>query len=279
MKPFFKWSGGKSKELSKIRKYLPQNYDGYYEPFIGGGALWLDTKPVKSYINDSYPAVSNFYNVLKKDPKSLIDHLNSFADAYNFKDKTTKEKAKQAGQEFYYAQRDTEYKTDFDKAVQFYVLRQLSFSGMLRFNKEGKFNVPFGWYKKMKRLDYDIQELIGLLENTTVTNLDWKDALKTATEDDFVFLDPPYTRVFQKYHPDGSFGQKEHTELADWFKSKKAKAMIVINKDDFTSSLYKGYVKEEYPFGYSIRYRDRLSTEDATTKHFIATNYTCSQME
>jgi DNA adenine methylase len=273
MKPFFKWSGGKSKELKKIKKYLPENYNKYYEPFIGGGALWLDHKPNEAFINDSYSAVTNFYSILKEEPNRLIVHLNNISDSYNLKDKTTKDKAAAAGREFYYSYRDNEYTTDFDKAVQFYILRQLSFSGMLRFNRSGKFNVPFGWYKKMKRLNYDIEELLQLLDNTTVTNLDWKSALKPSKKNDFVFLDPPYTRVFQKYHPDGSFGQKEHVELSDWFKSKKAKAMIVINKDDFTSALYDGFIREEYPLGYSIRFRDRLSTEDATTKHFIATNY------
>ena len=88
-----------------------------------------------------------------------------------------------------------------------------------------------------------------------------------------VFLDPPYTRVFTKYHPEGSFGQKEHKELAEWFASKQSKAMIVINKDDFTYDLYKPWIVKTYSHGYSIRYRDRLSTSDATTEHFIAINY------
>lgn len=273
MKPFFKWSGGKTREIARILKWIPENYNEYWEPFVGGGALWLHLQPERSHINDNYSAVANFYSVLKNDPARLLDHLNNFAALYNSADKTTKSKAQDVADKFYYSIRDTNYTDDFGKAVQFYILRQLSFSGMLRFNNDGAFNVPFGWYKKMKSLTYDIDDLTVMLQNTSITSGDWKTALENVKKDDFVFLDPPYTRVFQKYHPDGNFGNDQHVELASWFKDQKAKTMIVINKDDFTDGLYRGYIKEEYTFGYSIRYKDRLTVEDTTTKHLIATNY------
>ena len=273
MKPLFKWSGGKTKEISKINLFMPKSYDDYYEPFIGGGALWLNTMPKNSFINDNYEAVANFYSVLKQDPVKLIDHLNTIADNYNLEDKSTKQKTEVVAKDYYYAYRDAIYTTAFEKAVQFYITRQLSFSGMLRFNADGKFNVPYGWYKKMKKISYNSKELSNLLNNTTITNLDWKLAISSAKSNDFVFLDPPYTRTFTKYHPDGSFGQKEHQELATWFATKQSKAMIVINKDDFTYNLYQPWIVKTYSHGYSIRYRDRLTTNDATTEHFIATNY------
>lgn len=273
MKPLFKWSGGKTKELKYIIPLLPKEYNSYYEPFIGGGALWLNLMPSRSYINDNYSAVANFYSVLKQDPIKLIDHLNKLADSYNLEDKSTKTKTELVAQKYYYAYRDAAYTNAFDKAVQFYITRQLSFSGMLRFNSDGKFNVPYGWYKKLKKITYNNKQLSTLMSNTNVTNLDWKDAVSSSKSDDFVFLDPPYTRVFTKYHPDGSFGQKEHQELASWFASKQAKAMIVINKDDFTYGLYQPWIVKTYSHGYSIRYRDRVSTNDATTEHIIAINY------
>lgn len=273
MKPLFKWSGGKTKEIGKIVPLLPKQYNEYYEPFIGGGALWFHLMPGVSHINDNYKAVANFYSVLKQDPIKLINHLNSIADSYNKEDKSTKAKAEVVAKNYYYAYRDTTYSNSFDEAVQFYITRQLSFSGMLRFNSDGKFNVPYGWYKKLKKISINAKEITSLMNNTSVTNLDWKDAISSAKANDFVFLDPPYTRVFTKYHPDGSFGQKEHQELALWFASKQAKAMIVINKDDFTYGLYQPWIVKTYSHGYSIRYRDRLSTNDATTEHIIAINY------
>jgi DNA adenine methylase len=71
MKPLFKWSGGKTKEIGKIVPLLPKQYDEYYEPFIGGGALWFHLMPGASHINDNYKAVANFYSVLKQDPNKV----------------------------------------------------------------------------------------------------------------------------------------------------------------------------------------------------------------
>jgi len=89
-----------------------------------------------------------------------------------------------------------------------------------------------------------------------------------------VFLDTPYTREFTKYSAEGDFGEMEHRELANWFASKSARAMIILNKDDFTESLYTNFIKKEYEFSYGVRYRkDRLNKDDVTTYHFVATNY------
>jgi len=100
----------------------------------------------------------------------------------------------------------------------------------------------------------------------------WKDSVATATKDDFVFLDPPYTRAFTEYHPAGHFGDKEHEELADWFKSTEAQVMIILNRDEFTESLYKDYIVDDYGFKYSIQYRDRMTEKDSNAKHFVAVN-------
>jgi DNA adenine methylase len=273
MKPFFKWSGGKSRELKKILKHVPTNYDTYYEPFVGAGAVWLGLEPEKSIVNDNYADVINFYNVLKQDAAALMARLNQIADEYNSARKETKEEFETLAGRIYYYYRDHQFDTNFDNAVKFYVLRQLSFSGMLRFNKDGKFNVPFGWYKQMKSLKYDTDCVSGILENTSINCGDWKSCVKTSTKNDFVFLDPPYTRKFQKYHPNGEFSLESHIELADWFKSKQSRALIIINKDDFTYNLYKDYLAAEYGFKYSIQFRDRMKKEDTNAKHLMAKNF------
>ena len=92
-------------------------------------------------------------------------------------------------------------------------------------------------------------------------------------KNDIVFFDPPYTRKFQTYSPYGVFGEEEHIELSEWFKSSPSKNMIILNKDDFTHSLYKDYIVEEYDYKYSIQYRDRMKHEDSNTIHFVALNY------
>ena len=173
----------------------------------------------------------------------------------------------------YYYYRDNTFQSNFDKAVRFYMLRQLSFSGMLRFDSNGSYNIPFGWYKKLKRIEEKEADIKRVFGNTTLLNEDWQSAVKNATKDDFVFLDPPYTRRFQKYHPNGEFGQKQHKELAEWFKKTEAKCLLIINKDEFTHSLYKDYLVKEYGFKYSIQFRDRMTEKDSNANHIIATNF------
>jgi len=273
MKPLFKWSGGKSREIKNIAPHVPDKFDTYYEPFVGAGAVWLHLEHKKCVINDSYHDVANFYNVLKQDGPKLIERLSQITDEYNSSEKETKQQMELLSDKIYYRYRDSAPDNDFDKAVRFYILRQLSFSGMLRFNKDGKYNVPFGWYKKMKAIDFNQDKLSSLLEHTKILNVDWKMAVETANENDFVFLDPPYTRKFQKYHPNGEFESQHHIELASWFKNTSAKALIIINKDDFTHDLYKDFLVDQYDFKYSIQFRNRMTKKDSNTSHLMAKNY------
>ena len=302
-KPFFKWSGGKRKEFSHVVEWAPEAYDTFYAPFLGGGAIWLGLAPDKSVVGDFYDEVVTFYNVIGKHGKRFIEDVNDFSDNYKklitdnvddtyknlintkLKEKQT-EKAKlelkdlrkaardqfKPAADLYYYWRDGNHTTDYDLAKRFYILRCLAYGGMLRFNSEGKFNIPYGYYKTFKKLNWT-EDLQRLFDSTKFYNQGWQKTVSTATKDDFVFLDPPYTRQFKEYSADNEFGNKEHIELANWFKSKKAKAMIILNKDEFTENLYKDFIVKEYPFKYSVKYRDRLSDEDASTYHFLAINY------
>ena len=274
LKPIFKWSGGKTKELPVVDKYKPEKFDTYYEPFIGGGAVWLSLNNKKNVVGDNFVELINFYNTLKNYKKEAIDYINNVVDEYNSidKDRIWKWHFYEIGKKFYYDYRDNEFHNDLDNALKFYLLRQLSFSGMLRFSEDGKFNIPFGWYKRIKRLEYG-PEFYNLLDNTDFLLSPWQDTLSSSKESDFVFLDPPYTRKFQQYSPYGSFGEDDHIKLSEWFKSKQSNTMIILNKDDFTHSLYKDYIVDEYDKRYSIQYRHRMTNEDSNTIHFVALNY------
>ena len=336
MNPFFKWSGGKRKELDIIKAHMPESYETFYEPFVGGGALWLDLCPDRAVVNDNYDEVMNFYRVLGTQTDALKDKINGLSKSYgeamaavvkdpeleqalhkvngsvealaelreqtkdffeamvaatggadplatlyarykteqrNLKKELNKE-IYDIADEYYYYFRDNEFDTDFDKAVRFYILRQLSFSGMLRFGPDGKFNVPYGWYKTFKGITENSRAIRRVFGQTDFRCQHWKDALHDVGPNDFVFLDPPYTRTFKKYHVDGEFNQPEHEELADWFHTTPAQAMIVINRDEFTSGLYGDYEKETHDKEYSIRYRkDRMKEKDIKAVHLVATNY------
>ena len=274
MKPFFKWAGGKTKELPKIKQYLPKKINTYYEPFVGGGAAWFELNHTPSVINDKWFDVYNFYTQLKENSDILISRLQEIIENYNcihFEGISKEEFSNTAGKLYYYY-RDNTFDDTIDKAIQFWILRQLSFSGMNRFNSNGKYNVPFGWYQKLRQIEWS-EKFQSLFENTTILNVDFEECLTNVTENDFVFLDPPYTTKFNKYSPDGSFTENDQIRLANWFKNSKSNNMIIINKDDFTTELYKDYIVEEYDYRYSIKVRDRISSEDSEIKHIIATNY------
>ena len=280
-KPFFKWSGGKSKEFDKVVKWAPKEYNAYYEPFLGGGAIWLGLAPKKSIVGDYYDEVTNFFQILKSEGQTFIDECNKLSKTYNklIKDNVTGTKSKSQGKaefelaaEFYYDWRSKHNLVGKEKAKRFFVLRCLGYGGMLRFNSKGEFNVPYGYYKSLKTLDYP-SGINKLLNNTAIITGDWEKTLQTAGEDDFVFFDPPYTREFIEYSSGNAFGSKEQERLFKYFELKKSKCMIIMNKDKFTHSLYKDYIKEEYDFNYSTKYRDRISDEDNRDIHFVATNY------
>jgi len=274
MKPIVKWSGGKSKELPLVKQYKPKTFTTYYEPFVGGGAVWFNLNHSKNVVSDNFVELIGFYNTIKEYKQEALDYINKVVLEYNSIDKSklNKDEFNEVGKEYYYYYRDNEFIKSLDKALKFYMLRQLSFSGMLRFSKSGRFNVPFGWYKNIKVLSYE-NEFFNLLDNTDILCSNWKDTVGDATENDFVFLDPPYTRKFQTYSPYGIFDEKEHRDLADWFKTSNSKNMIILNGDEFTRSLYEGYIVEEHDYKYSIQYRDRMTEKDSNAKHFVAINY------
>lgn len=276
MKPIFKWSGGKRKELPIIREYVPNEFNTYYEPFVGAGAVWLDLLPHKSVINDANIDLIDFYRGLKE-KVGLIEELNLLAEQYNQSIKQANPQSKSdygnIPQDFFYYWRDNSFDNLQDKAKAFYMTRQLCFGGMVRYNKSGKFNVPYGYYKSMKMLDIDLGILQDLLQNTEIHLGDWRNSVESVSGSDFVFLDPPYTRIFKNYSGAGDFSKQDQIRLADWFKTTNAKVMIVINYDELTRSLYDEYIQEVYDFKYAIRYRDRVSDDDLSTKHILATNY------
>jgi DNA adenine methylase len=345
MKPFFKWSGGKRREAPVVRRFKPSQFDTFYEPFLGGGAIWLDLEHDKNVVNDSYADVMNFYRVLKSDTHRFVKAINDLSSAYSKEMESVKRdsavekqlKSAQAQEQklyissykkaaagigtlnkkeyneekvgqlieecaewnealaakkaeikklkkelnkpvyeiadkYYYYYRNNDFDTDFENAVKFYILRQLSFSGMLRFSSDGKFNIPYGWYKSFKGIEQGVEEIQGMLNNTTLMCCDWKESVEGATKDDFVFLDPPYTRTFTEYHPTGQFGKEEHEALAAWFETTDVPVMIILNRDEFTESLYEDYIIGDYDYKYSIQYRDRMTEQDSNAKHFIAIN-------
>jgi len=266
LKPLIKWSGGKYDEYKNYYQYIPTDFKVYIEPFAGGlGNMFnmynnklLTGKQI--IINDMHTELINFYNQLK---------VNKFNDIYNFM-KTNKN-----DETVYYNVRDNlELTDDIIKACRFYYLRKTCFRGMIRYNKDGHFNIPFGKYKTCNFEMLKDKRYYDLFKSMLIYNGDFEDVLKKYdNKDAFVYLDPPYDSTFKNYGF-SNFGEDEHKRLFNWFKNAKCKVLLIIGKTEFIENLYKDYIKGRYDKKYKFRLKEgRIKADDIDNEHLIITNY------
>ena len=271
-KPFVKWAGGKRQILDKLNQYIPNNYNCYYEPFIGGGALFFDLAPKKAVINDSNKELMNVYEV-------LCDHTK-----YTKMCKVLNEYEANHSEEFYYEIRnlDKEKKferlSDYKKAARTLYLNKSCFNGLYRVNSKGQFNVPFNKNKKVNT--YDGENLLTIhmhlnMNDITIQNIDFEESVKTAQKGDFVYFDPPYdsdTSTFNSYTEEG-FGKEEQIRLAKVYKELDEKGVYVMLSNHNTlliNELYKDYNIHIIEAKRSINSK---GNKRGTVEEVIITNY------
>lgn len=243
-KPFVKWAGGKRQIIDMLIKYAPREFNTYYEPFVGGGALFFELSPKKGVINDSNEELINVYKCLCDEDKfkKMCSVLNHYEKEHN--------------EEFYYEIRNKDRNkntynklADYTKAARTIYLNKACFNGLYRVNSKNEFNVPFG--KKNKVNTYDGSNLITVsnyltLNNIKICNEDFEKSVKTAKKGDFVYFDPPYdsdTSTFNSYTEEG-FGKEEQKRLANVFKELDKKGVYVMLSNHNTvlvNELYKDY--------------------------------------
>lgn len=243
-KPFVKWAGGKRQIIYKLKKYVPDEFDTYYEPFIGGGALLFELSPKKAVINDSNEELMNVYECLCDEEKfkkmcSVLNHYETEHSEAFYYDIRNKDRNKNSYNRL----------SCYTKAARTIYLNKACFNGLYRVNSKNEFNVPFG--KKLKVNTYDGGNLITVSNYLTMNDIkilcvDFEDAVKSAKKGDFVYFDPPYdsdTSTFNSYTEDG-FGKEEQRRLAKVFKELDAKGVYVMLSNHNTSlvnELYKDY--------------------------------------
>ena len=243
-KPFVKWAGGKRQIIDKLKQYVPDEYNTYYEPFIGGGALLFELAPKNAVINDSNEELMNVYKCLCDEEKfkkmcSLLNHYET-----------------EHSEDFYYEIRNKDKNkntynrlSDYTKAARTIYLNKACFNGLYRVNSKNEFNVPFG--KKTKVNTYEGSNLITVsnyltMNNIKILSVDFEEAVKDVKEKDFVYFDPPYdseTSTFNSYTEEG-FSKDEQIRLAKVFKELDRKGAFVMLSNHNTSlinDLYKEY--------------------------------------
>ena len=213
--PFVKWAGGKTKAASLILQRLPEKINTYYEPMIGGGAILIalakEKRFQKAVISDTNPELINAWKVVKGNVEPLILALQNPKLAYN----------KQAFLKV--RSENTDAMDSVDRAARFIYLVRVSFNGLYRVNKEGKFNAPFGRYKDPIICDIDnLKAMSELLKSVTIYEQGYNATVAPAKLGDAVYFDPPYlpiseTSSFTAYTKEG-FSLEDHQKLASKFK-------------------------------------------------------------
>lgn len=281
MKPMIKYAGGKSGEIEVIKKFIPEYSGKYIEPFLGGGALYFSLEPEKAVINDInsrlmefYQGVSNDYDRIKKELSALENVYIKNRQEYEEDKKKAEGKVADLNEKLYYEMRDffNGKENGLHPATVYYFINKTAYSGMIRYNKAGKYNVPYGRYKNFNT-KLITENHHKLLKKSEIFCKDYKEIFAMSKEDDFIFLDPPYDCVFNNYGNKelvNGFTEKMHKELSENFKKLEAKALMVIGKTPLIEKLYKDYIVFEYDKKYSVNIKNRF---DTAAKHLIITNY------
>jgi len=259
LKPLIKWSGGKVDEIKMFEKYFPENYNIYIEPFIGGGAVYFNLNPEKAVISDVHSELIDLYKCISEGKAKEI---------YEFMETSPNDEAT------YYNIRDNMVMNDaLDIAKRFYYQRKTCFRGMLRYNKDKKFNIPFGRYKTINYTEILNEDYKTLLNRTEIYNEKFEVIFeKYNDETNFMFLDPPYDSEFTDYGY-CQFGKEEQLKLASLFKTTKIKCLMIIGKTKYIEELYNGYIVAEYDKKYKFKLYNNRIGDEINTKHLIIKNY------
>ena len=377
LSPLIKYPGGKEKELNYILPALPREISHYYEPFVGGGAVYFAISAEKYYINDKSDELVSLYEMVKEQNAVFFDKLNAIDCDWNtisrliddhaeaiiafyrrFQMGASKRQIEEAIRKFVLANTEAFHdilKANFEAEIETYIdelgksiyqkmkrmqkiekekgkltnqdivanieaaskaafythfrmlinyrqelgisrefaaaiyffIRQVCYSSMFRYNREGKFNVPYGGISYNRKAfankiaDYQNEDVIRHLADTTIGNMDFYEFMQQypPQKNDFVFVDPPYDSEFSTY-AQNEFGKDDQARLADYLIHEcQANFMIVIKNTDYIASLYREGTKtvngrqlyvSSFDKKYFVSFQDR---NDKNAQHLLITNY------
>lgn len=219
MNPFLKWPGGKRWLINMIKDIKPQHFSEYFEPFLGGGAIFFALAPKKGIISDINPELVNLYTVMRDHPILLKEHMCTHHKRHN--------------NEYYYKIRSAKFTESVERAARFLYLNRTCYNGMYRVNKHGEFNVPIG-----TKCDciYDIalfEQYSAALSNVEISACDFAVTIQRANNGDLVFADPPYASAqkndkgFLKYN-DHLFSWDDQIRLHNLLVAAKTRGVSII---------------------------------------------------
>jgi DNA adenine methylase len=245
-RPFVKWVGGKARLLGQISEYYPHEFGTFYEPFVGGGAMYFSLNPDKAHINDLNKTLAGVYINIKSDVEKLINELADLQSFYWSLEDLDKKKQLFLEKRSLFNELPS---VDFEKAVLFIFLNKTCFNGMYRENSKGSFNVPFGKHDKPTICDEaNLRRIATTLGNTKITSTSYEIAVENAKAGDFIYFDPPYhplnpTSSFTSYQA-GGFSAQDQEKLRDKFRElsdRGCKVMLSNSDSPLINELYKDF--------------------------------------
>ncbi len=297
--PFLKWVGGKRQLVDKFSKLYPEELikgriKKYYEPFLGGGAVFFDIASnyslKSSILYDINDELILTYKVVQKGADKLIEFLHRYRSYYLSLSYDRR-------REYYYEMRTNynlqRFNIDYDKysenwiprAAQMIFLNKTCYNGLFRVNSKGEFNSPAGNYENPQI--FDQENLINaskLLSRAEIIKADFKDLKIENADETFIYFDPPYrpiseTAYFTSYIKD-KFTDTDQFELASMFREldKKGAKLMLSNSDpkninpddDFFDILYRDYYIKRIPARRTV---NSVVTKRGEINELVVTNY------
>ena len=282
MNPVLKYRGGKSKEIPRFLQYIPDNFNRYIEPFLGGGAVYFHIEPEMAILNDINTRLMTFYDQLKNQYPQMRLQLDELQHQYEenqlayrrLKAQHPDEKVPNANEDLYYHIRELFNHPDdtYLDGVLYFFINKTAYSGMIRYNNSGEYNVPFGRYPNFNT-NLITPRHSELLQTAELFNLDYSEIFDMAENDDFIFLDPPYDCVFNDYgniDMMNGFDEEQHRRLAADFTNLPCPTLMIIGKTPLTEELYGNYICDEYYKSYAVNIRNRFNNDKM---HIVVKNY------
>lgn len=263
VRPFLKWVGGKQRLVSQLTRNLPK-YRTYFEPLLGGGALFFALKPKRAVLSDANEELINCFTVLRDG----VDHLVRALQRHRY------------DRDHYYEVREQRFYllTPVQAAARTIYLNKTGFNGLYRVNRDGLFNVPFGRHSNPTICDEpNLRACSAALRDVEILHMPFEQVCRGAKRGDLVYFDPPFiplsqTADFTSYTP-GGFGCADHYHLAGTFIELAARGCHVMlsNSDTKLSrKLYRGYPTQKVEVGRTVGCKDRGSARELIIRSFRA---------
>ena len=253
-RPFVKWAGGKTQIVDKLAALAPARIDTYYEPFVGGGALFFrlaadpERRPRRAVLNDLNAELMTTFRAVRDDVEPLIERLGELERAYVDLDGDGRDARYYEVREEYRELVAADGAADLDLAALLIFLNKTCFNGLYRVNRSGRFNVPHGRYVRPRILDEPcLHAASDALASAELRSVDFEEACAEAGPDDFVYFDPPFyplseTSSFTAY-TGSDFGRADQLRLkwrADAVREAGAPVLLSNSPHAWVVGLYEG---------------------------------------